>query len=368
MTASTGGLADAATSLLMAEHMRAAVLDVLSTWDRTASTEASVENAARKMTLLTGAIRAAADGNLGEAETLARTPLARQMLALLRRAFLRRLARLDPAPEPATIFAALEAFELVAVVVEPEGGDAGLAERLSGPDGAELIVEVAHDLRSPLTAILFLAETLLRGRSGPITPVQERQLGLVYSAAFGLSSVASDVLELVRGSERLLDLEPAPFSVRELLDHIQGIVLPMAEEKGLELELHGPELDLRVGQPVALTRVLLNLTTNALKFTNQGTVTVRALALDERRVEFSVRDTGRGIPPAAMATLFEPFRRRPDARHQYAFSGAGLGLSICRKFVEAMHSTLEVETAPNQGTRFYFVLDLPAADAGFLIG
>jgi len=367
MTA-TLGFADAETSQLLTDHLRAAVLDVLSVWDRTASKEASVDNASRKMTLLAAAVRACADGNRGEAETLARTPLARQMLALLRRAFVRRIAALDPPPQPAAIFASLEAFEVVAEVVEPEGGEAGLAERLSGPDGAELIVEVAHDLRSPLTAILFLAETLLRGRSGPITPVQERQLGLVYSAAFGLNSVASDVLELVRGSERLLDLEPAPFSVREVLDHIQGIVLPMAEEKGLLLELHGPEHDLRVGQPVALTRVLLNLTTNALKFTNQGTVTVRATALDERRVEFSVQDTGRGIPPAAMATLFEPFRRRPDARHQYAFSGAGLGLSICRKFVEAMHSTLEVETAPNQGTRFYFLLDLPGADAGFMLG
>jgi signal transduction histidine kinase len=78
------------------------------------------------------------------------------------------------------------------------------------------------------------------------------------------------------------------------------------------------------------------------------------------RVEFSVRDTGRGISPNAMLTLFEPFRRR-EKQGEYAFSGAGLGLSICRKLVEAMHSTLEVETARDLGTRFHFELHLPPA-------
>jgi signal transduction histidine kinase len=75
-------------------------------------------------------------------------------------------------------------------------------------------------------------------------------------------------------------------------------------------------------------------------------------------VEFSVRDTGRGIPPEAMEMLFEPFRRREKER-DYAFSGSGLGLSICRKLVEAMGSQMKVDTEPGQGTRFSFTLDLP---------
>jgi signal transduction histidine kinase len=111
---------------------------------------------------------------------------------------------------------------------------------------------------------------------------------------------------------------------------------------------------------VALSRVLLNLTTNALKFTNEGFVEVTGREVGGDRVEFSVRDTGRGIPPQNMATLYEPFRRR-QREGEYAFSGSGLGLSICRKLVEAMGSRLEVETAPDQGTRFSFVLDLPRA-------
>jgi signal transduction histidine kinase len=137
-------------------------------------------------------------------------------------------------------------------------------------------------------------------------------------------------------------------------------VQPIAEEKGLEVGLSGPSDGLRIGYPVALSRVLLNLTTNALKFTDEGSVQVSAEERGPAQVEFSVRDTGRGIPPQAMAMLFEPFRRRQKER-DYAFSGSGLGLSICRKLVEAMKSDLKVETSQGVGTRFYFVLDLPRA-------
>ncbi|MEE9562626.1 MAG: HAMP domain-containing sensor histidine kinase, partial [Thermoanaerobaculia bacterium] len=233
-----------------------------------------------------------------------------------------------------------------------------LAERLAGPDGLELVVEVAHDLRSPLTSILFLAETLQRGRSGTVTDVQERQLGLIYSAAFGLSAMASDVIELARGGDRLVDLDPIPFSTADILESVRDIVQPIAEEKGLTVRTTSPDDDFRVGHPVALSRVLLNLTTNALKFTDEGFVEVHAVARDDELVEYSVRDTGRGIPPHAMRTLFEPFRRRQQPGN-YAFSGAGLGLSICRKLVETMGSELLVDTVLGEGTRFYFSLKLP---------
>lgn len=232
--------------------------------------------------------------------------------------------------------------------------------RLSGADALDLIVEVSHDMRSPLASILFLVETLRNGRSGAISPVQERQLGLVYSAAFGLSSLASDVIELARGGDRLVDLHPIPFSVAETFLSVRDIVQPMAEEKGLLVRTQPPDSDFRVGHPAGLNRVLLNLTTNALKFTSTGFVEVTAKQLSRTRVEFSVRDTGRGIPPNVMATLFDAFRRRQKAG-EYTFSSAGLGLSICRKLVEVMGGELKVETAPDAGTRFYFELDLPLA-------
>lgn len=289
-------------------------------------------------------------------------PLARRVLEILRR----KVIDSEPEFDPAELLVVLRAIERVAEHAEPQWSDR-FQDRMAGPSGLDLIVEVAHDLRSPLTSILFLAETMFRGRSGPLTPLQERQLGLVYSAAFGLNAVASDVIELVRGGDRLVRDELQPFSVADVLEAVRDIVLPIAEEKELQLTCEGPDRDRRLGHPSALNRVLLNLTTNALKFTADGGVVVRIADVDEHTVECSVRDTGRGIPEAAMTTLFEPFRRRQQPG-DYAFSGSGLGLSICRKLVEAMGSELTVNTVQGEGTCFAFRLALQHADSEQLLG
>ena len=290
------------------------------------------------------------------------TPLSRRVIALLRRNLIHDGGSVAP-PEFVDL---LRAVERLAERDEPRWSDR-FQDRMAGPSGLDLIVEVAHDLRSPLTSILFLAETMLRGRSGPLTPLQERQLGLVYSAAFGLNAVASDVIELVRGGDRLVSHQLQPFSIAEVLESVRDIVTPIAEEKGLTLDFDGPARDLRMGHPGALNRVLLNLTTNALKFTSEGVVEVRATDAGGDLVDCTVRDTGRGIPSAAMSMLYEPFRRRQRAG-DYAFSGSGLGLSICRKLVEGMGSDLEVETVQGSGTVFSFRLSLPDAGPDLVVG
>jgi signal transduction histidine kinase len=341
------------------DALREAVLDVDAHWEAVVEHAASPEEVAVHVAGLCAAIRTAAVGRDPDLGLVPRSALSRRLVALIRSALLERLQVVTPPPPPGDVLRLLTAVEQVGQRLEVDWSQR-FTDRLSAPDGLELVVEVAHDLRSPLTSILFLAETLQRGRSGAITPVQERQLGLIYSAAFGLSSVASDVIELARGGDRLVDLDPIPFSITDILESVRDIVLPIAEEKSLEVRVTRPEADFRIGHPVALSRVLLNLTTNALKFTAEGHVEVAAQQLSPSRVEFSVRDTGRGIPPQSMATLFEPFRRR-QKQGEYSFSGSGLGLSICRKLVEAMGSTLDVETAPEWGTRFSFALELPLA-------
>jgi len=356
---SGGGLAPA-----LWEALRETVLAVESRWESVAEHAASAEEVAGHVAYLCAAIREAAIGQEPDMGLVPRSALARRLVGLIRATLLERLRALAPPPDAGQALRLLGAVELIAQRLEVDWS-LRFTDRLGGPDGLELVVEVAHDLRSPLTSILFLAETLQRGRSGAVNPVQERQLGLIYSAAFGLSSVASDVIELARGGDRLVDLDPMPFSITDILESVRDIVLPIAEEKSLSVRLSPPESDFRIGYPVALSRVLLNLTTNALKFTAEGFVEVAARQVSASAVEFAVRDTGRGIPPQSMATLFEPFRRRQKPG-EYAFSGSGLGLSICRKLVEAMGSTLEVETAPDYGTRFYFVLDLPLAGEGMV--
>jgi signal transduction histidine kinase len=340
------------------DALREAVLWAQDEWERAVEHAAGMDEVSLHLAQLCAAIRQQASGHNADLAGLPRNALSRRLLGLIRAAFIQGAGALQ-GPDAGQLLRMLGAIEDVSQGLEADWSQ-HFADRLSGPDGLELVVEVAHDLRSPLTSILFLAETLQRARSGPVNPVQERQLGLIYSAAFGLSSVASDVIELARGGDRLVDLDPIPFSVTDILESVRDIVQPIAEEKSLTVRLTAPEADFRIGHPVALSRVLLNLTTNALKFTAEGFVEVTARETGGRAVEFSVRDTGRGIPPQSMATLYEPFRRR-QKQGEYAFSGSGLGLSICRKLVEAMGSTLAVETAPGYGTRFYFNLDLPLA-------
>src|SRR6267378_1849776 len=242
----------------------------------------------------------------------------------------------------------------------PEREPQDLEACLAGPNGLDLVVELAHDLRSPLTSILFLAEALQQGQGGSVTPEQSRQLGLIYSAALCLCATASDVLELARGGNRLVDRSPAPFSVAETFASVRSMVLPIAHEKGLAVRLVHPVPERRIGHARALSRVLLNLTTNAVKYTESGFVEIAAKALSPARLELSVRDTGNGIDPATWRNLYQPLRKVP-LNPGHHFSSAGLGLAICRKLVRAMGSELQVETAPHQGTRFFFALELPPA-------
>ncbi|HVH69038.1 MAG TPA: ATP-binding protein [Gemmatimonadales bacterium] len=234
----------------------------------------------------------------------------------------------------------------------------GLEAPFAAPHGLDVLVEVLHDLRSPLTSILFLAEILQRGQSGEVNDVQRRQLGLIYSAALGLSSLVADAVELARGGDELAESHLTPFSVAELMESVHSIVRPMAEEKGLAILLVPPQADHRLGHPVALSRVLLNLTTNALKFTERGSVEIGCREQGATAVTFSVADSGPGIHPEARATLFQPFRRARGPGG-YCFSSTGLGLALTRRLVEALGGTLDFETGPERGTRFFFELDLP---------
>ena len=333
--------------------------------DRVAALPAAVEQGTHaddlrfQLEALQAAISQAAAGETPLLERAAPAVPVQKVLNLLRASLVAELSSLREAVPAGDIISLMSAIEDVQLALYRDEAHR-FASRLSGAGGLELIVEVAHDLRSPLASILFLAETLRKAQSGVVNPVQERQLGLIYSAAFGLSAMASDVIELARGGDRLVDTALVPFSVADLMRSVRDIVLPMAEEKGLTVRLTTPDADFRLGHPGALNRVLLNLTTNALKFTSEGHVELTAKQLSRTRLSFSVQDTGRGIPPEVMSCLFETFRRRRNAG-EYTFSSAGLGLSICRKLVAAMGGALQVDTGAAAGTRFSFELDLATA-------
>lgn len=313
---------------------------------------------------LVAAIALAADqGRLTYVSELvpqATTPLALRLVDLLRAEIVRGLRQAPTRAPAARILDVLGTLEQVRDTVQRRVAGQ-LGAHIGALAGLDLLVEIAHDLRSPLTSILFLSETLQAGQSGAVNDVQRRQLGLIYSAALGLSALVSDAVELLHGGDRLMEDAPAPFSVTQTLEAVRDMVRPMAEEKNLVVRTRPPSVDHRLGHPVAVSRVLLNLTCNALKFTEQGFVELAAHEREATGIEFSVRDTGSGIDPQALTRLYQPFRRE---RRSVRFSGTGLGLTICRRLVEAMGSTLQVETRPGWGTRFSFALDLPPATPG----
>jgi signal transduction histidine kinase len=340
--------------------LTAAAADVASSWTLGPHATSNPFDMRAAVGVLADAVRRAATGGTPEVRGLPPFVPARRILERLRRAFLEHAEAPDVRDQAVDVVAIIRALESVQDSLDLDAAHR-FASRLTGQDAQQLVVEMAHDMRSPLGSILILAERLRAGAGGELSPIQQRQLGLVYSAAFGLSSLAGDVIELARGGTTLVDTEAIPFSVSDVLQSIMDILRPMAEEKRLEMKAAGPSADARIGHPSALNRVLLNLATNAIKFTNTGSVTVGTREVGRSRIEFSVQDTGRGIPEHVMGSLFEAFRQR-QTPGDYAFSSAGLGLSICQKLVRAMGGELQVATELEKGTRFYFTLELPQTE------
>lgn len=222
--------------------------------------------------------------------------------------------------------------------------------------GSDPLLGVAHDLRSPLSAIMALTESLQEGVGGPLTPTQRRQLGMIYTTALCLCETTNDVLDLMRKPDERRHVSRVGFEVPETLEKVRATVLPMAEEGGTALEVGCNVRGRRVGDELGLRRTLLNLVTNALKVSTGGRVRllVREAPLDH--VEFTVTDTGPGLDLGGLRDLSRP--HPADATTRTMLSSAGLGLLICRDLVEQMGGELLVETQRGAGSSFFFVIPL----------
>ena len=337
-----------------------AVVDASNAWNSSPNAAEEADGTAyAALSIIGDAISRVLAGGTGELRDWPSLLPVREPIDRLRRALLDQLSTAHPRVSADDVLAVLRSLERVH---EASQRDTTLrfAEQLSSGNALDIVVGVAHDMRSPLSSILFLVETLRNAYRGKSTAVEERQLGLVYGAALGLSQLVSDVIELARGCDRLLDRTPIPFSVSEMLNGVLRVVEPIAEEKRLAVYAQLPEVDARIGYPAALSRVMLNLVTNALKFTNEGYVEISSRQISRSAVEFSVRDTGPGIPEEELTTLYHALRKRHRSKGQ-VLSSSGLGLSICQRLVTAMGGDLQVQTAVGRETCFHFVLDLPPA-------
>lgn len=220
------------------------------------------------------------------------------------------------------------------------------------------LAAVSHELRTPLNGILGVTE-LLRTRSG--TEPFRRELEIVHGSGQHLLRLIGDLLDLSRLEVGRLAIDRAPFDVVDVVREVTDLLFPAARERRLEVELvFAPDLPRRVwGDAARVRQVLINLIGNALKFTEQGSVSVQVSG-PPGRLRITVRDTGQGIAPEHIARVFEPFVQAGDGPGSRP--GSGLGLTIARELARSMGGDITVTSEVSAGSRF--VVDIEAEPAG----
>ncbi len=223
---------------------------------------------------------------------------------------------------------------------------------------------MSHEMRTPLTGIVGGAEVMKTHSDLP--PKFKQPLEIVLRCSRQLCGLIDDVLDLARVEEGKLELKPVDFELPSLLVDVVTVLEFMAKEKRLSLILGlDTELPTHVhADPVRLRQVLFNLGVNAIKFTDKGSIHMRAklLALEPTRahVSFACKDTGMGLSQEAQQKVFNAFYQVDESMNRRQ-GGVGLGLAVCKNLIEAMGGCLSVESAPGEGSSFHFSVWLPLA-------
>ena len=221
---------------------------------------------------------------------------------------------------------------------------------------SEFLANMSHEIRTPMNAVLGMLH-LLDGTE--LNEKQRRWLGQAEHSATLLLHIINDILDFSKIEAGRLEVEHISFSLFELLDNIHALIRKQSEDKGLKLFIHHEAgvPDKLVGDPLRLEQVLLNLTNNAVKFTQAGSIVVH-VALKELRgasatLLFEVKDTGIGLSPLQVANLFTPFSQA-DTSTTRKYGGTGLGLAISQSLVELMDGKIWCESELGEGSKFSF--------------
>ena len=245
--------------------------------------------------------------------------------------------------------------------------EAKVAAEAANRAKSAFLANMSHELRTPMNGVLGMIDIARRRMADP---KGLESLAKARGAADHLLGVINDVLDLSKIEAERMVLESVPLQLDRVLERLVGVMGTKAADKGLRLDIDLPESLARQalqGDPLRLEQILLNLTSNAVKFTDQGSITVSARQVEgtpgQVQVRFEIRDTGIGIEAAAQARLFTAFEQA-DSSMTRKYGGTGLGLAISRRLAEMMGGTIGVESSAGRGSTFWFTVSLSRPAAG----
>jgi PAS domain S-box-containing protein len=223
------------------------------------------------------------------------------------------------------------------------------AAMLANSAKAQFLANMSHELRTPLNAVLGFSDFMLSGASGELSDRHRSYLADIKASGEHLLAMVNDMLDLARIDAGRLDLRLVRIAGRDLVEDCLAMLAPRAQAKRLDVRLlAGPDVPI-LADPTRLRQILINLVTNAVKFTPDGGRVTVSLAAEAGEAVFTIADTGRGMTAEDIRLALEPFRQvKSDTREQQ--EGAGLGLPITRALVELHGGRLEIDSVPGEGT------------------
>ena len=228
---------------------------------------------------------------------------------------------------------------------------------------SEFLSNMSHELRTPLNSILALSSILLARMDGDLNEEQEKQLKIIEKSGKNLLRLINDILDLSKIDSGRMDIFNAEYAVHDFTESLRMTIMPMLKETDLEFHIEVDEgIDVHSTDENKLKQILLNLISNAIKFTPKGSVTlqVKRTKFDDV-LEYAVKDTGIGIDPSNFETIFDPFRQI-DGSATRKYGGTGLGLAVTKRLVELLGGKIGVESELGKGSSFKFIL--PAKHRG----